>query len=95
MLPYPPQQTKMATTTAAAAVTEAATEASVFSVLDSKFAQLATDPLAALKSIDVQTVAIVGVSILLVVFTIDLIAYLVAMYQVPSKPIFLLNKTYF
>jgi hypothetical protein len=49
--------------------------------LESGINQFALDPLAAIKSIDIQSVALVGVSILFIIFLVDLIAYLFALYK--------------
>ncbi|XP_018024390.1 uncharacterized protein LOC108680130 [Hyalella azteca] len=49
--------------------------------LESGIQQFAVDPLAAIKAIDFQTVALVGVGILFVVFLVDLIAYIFALYK--------------
>lgn len=57
------------------------TDSTVLTHLETKFQQFAVDPLAAFKAIDFHTVAFVGVSILFLVFLVDLIAYCFAVYR--------------
>lgn len=57
------------------------TNTTILTNLENKFQQFALDPLAAFKAIDFQTVAIVGVSVVFVVFLLDLITYFFAVYK--------------
>ena len=63
------------------AIDTANTTTNILSNIQTGLDTFKADPLTALQSINLQSIAIVGLSVVFIVFLVDLIAYLFALYK--------------